>query len=317
MNQILQVNEETKYKSKSGNAKEIVLYLIVVSILFGLIFGAYLIFKNITKEDPKPTNEVNNIKVPEYIPNIILEKTSGNKLIINVECETGISKLTYNWNNENSQIVELNGTSNIEKIIDMPFGENTIYVSVTDVNGKETQKEETFIIELPKPQIELSVVGSSIKISVTSEIELAKITYTWNSETIKEENMTTYEDRNNFEKKIEIPVGNNTLTVVAVDINGGQSEKVQEIKGVTKATTKTEVKNGYWHFTVTGKENIKLVEFEFNGNKYIMNTSTFGQTKVVHYKVKLVNGTNYLKITSTTESDGVDTTEWNKEYTEE
>ena len=58
------------------------------------------------------------------------------------------------------------------------------------------------------------------------------------------------------------------------------------------------------HFTVKGKENIQKVEFEFNGKKYLMNTETFGQTKKVHYKVKLLEGTNYLTIKSTTQSGG-------------
>ena len=48
-----------------------------------------------------------------------------------------------------------------------------------------------------------------------------------------------------------------------------------------------------------------------------MDATTFGKTKIVHYKLKLENGTNYLKITSTTESGGVDTTQWEKQYTKE
>ena len=96
---------------------------------------------------------------------------------------------------------------------------------------------------------------------------------------------------------------------------GGQTEKTQEIKGVTKATTTTKVEGEYLHFTVTGKENIEKVEFEFNGQKYLMNTETFGKTKIVHYKVKLVEGKNYLTVISTTQSGGIDTTSFEQEYT--
>ena len=45
-----------------------------------------------------------------------------------------------------------------------------------------------------------------------------------------------------------------------------------------------------------------------------MNTDTFGETKVVHYRVKMIEGMNYLKIVSTTQSDAVDTTVWKYEY---
>ena len=45
---------------------------------------------------------------------------------------------------------------------------------------------------------------------------------------VKKQNMATYENRLLFEKQLEIPIGQNTLTVVATDINGGITEKVQE-----------------------------------------------------------------------------------------
>ena len=152
---------------------------------------------------------------------------------------------------------------------------------------------------------------------ITSEVDLSEITYQWNSDTQKKENMVTYEDKTTFEKQLEIPLGENTLKIVATDINGGVTEKSQQIKGITRAKTTTQVEGEYWHFTVTGTENIKTVEFEFNGKKYIMNTNTFGETKTVHYKVKMIEGINKLNIKSTTESGGEDTTSWEKEYTKE
>ena len=159
------------------------------------------------------------------------------------------------------------------------------------------------------------MVGNDIKITVISEVELEQIIYKWNSENERIENMATYEDRLFFEKQLEIPIGQSTLQIIATDVNGGITEKVQEIKGVTKATTTTEVIGEYLHFTVNGKENIEKVEFEFNGQRFLMNTETFGETKNVHYKVKLVEGKNYLTITSITQSGGIDVTSWEEEYT--
>jgi len=317
MNQILQVKENNK-NSKHTNTKDIVLVFVILVIIFALASGAYLIYKNIdwNKLFTNP-NSGNNVKVPENAPTITLTKNEENKLIINVESQVGIYRITYNWNNETPQVTGESGKNNIQKIIDIPLGENTIYISAIDTSGVESKKEETFVIEAPKPEIELAIVGNYIKIEIASEIDLAKVIYKWNSEEEKIDNMLTYSDKTKYEKKIEIPIGKNTLYIVAIDKNGGQTEKTQEIKGVTKATTTTQVIGEYLHFTVTGKEKIKKVEFEFNGKKYLMNTDTFGETKVVHYKVKLVEGMNNLKVTSTTESDGVDTSIWNHEYTKE
>ncbi len=312
MNQILQVTE-TKKHLKPISAKKIFLFLLIAIILFGLGIGGYYIYENISN---------GNIKLPIFIQipeepdtTITLTQTDRNKLVINVESQTGITKITYSLNNKEAEVIDLSGETGVEETISMQVGENTLSVLVINVEGKETAKQETFVVEAPKPSIDLSVVGNDIKITVTSEVELEEITYKWNTDNEKRENMETYENRLSFEKQLEIPIGQNTLTIVATDINGGTIEKVQEIKGVTKATTTTKVDGEYLHFTVQGKENIATVEFEFNGERFLMNTETFGETKKVHYKVKLVEGKNYLTITSTTQSGGIDVTSWEEEYT--
>lgn len=319
MNQILQV-QENKRNSNPVDTKKVVLFFAVCLIIFGLILlgqGAYNTYLAKANEKVTPQNPTTSgTQEPSEIvaPTITLTKMEENKLVIKVDSEVAISHIIYSWNNESSQTLEETGKTNIEEIIDIPTGNNTLNISVIDSNGNETKKQEQFIIETTKPVIELSVVGNDIKINVTSETELSYVSYKWNSETEKKEDMVTYEDRTKFEKLVEIPKGQNTLKIVAVDKNGNQTEKSQDIKGVTKAKTKVLAKGKYLDFTVTGEENIKTVEFEFNGKKYIMNTDTFGETKTVHYKVEMIQGMNYLKITSTTQSNAVDTSVWKYEY---
>ena len=304
------VNNKKKH-NELKHKKDIVLFLVILLIVFCVSMGAYMLVKNVIN---------GNVKLPIFEQEsketiITLTLVDRNLLTINVQSEVGISKILYDLNGEQSRIIELSGETLIEKNIEMPTGENVIYVSIVDINGKETTKEETMIVEAPKPIIDLAVVGNDIKITITSEIELSEIRYKWNEEEEKKENMITYEEKMLFEKQLEIPIGQNNLTIIATDINGATTEKIQAIKGVTKATTSTIVQGEYLHFTVVGKENIEKVEFEFNGKKYLMNKDTFGETKTVHYKVKLVEGMNYLTITSTTQSGGVVTTVYEQEYT--
>lgn len=318
MNQILQV-QENRRNSNPVDTKKVVLFFAVSIIIFGLILlgqGAYSVYQSKLNEKVTPTTPGNsgNIETPEYTPTITLTKTEDNKVILNVESQIAISHIIYNWNNETAQTLEETGKTNVEEVIDIPTGENTLNISVIDSNGKETKKSEVFIIEVSKPVIELSVVGNDIKITVTSKVELSYVTYKWNLEEEKKQDMLTYEDRTKFEKLVEIPKGQNTLKIVAVDINENRTEKSQEIKGVTKAKTTVIAKGNYLDFTVTGEENIKTVEFEFNGKKYLMNTDTFGETNTVHYKMPMVSGWNYLKIISTTQSGAQDTSIWKYEY---
>lgn len=310
MNQILQVKDTKQLKPISS--KKILLFFLLTIMLLGLGIGGYYVYENISNGNIKLPIFV---QVPEETATITLTQIDRNNLVINVESKTGITKITYTLNNAESQVIDLIGETIVEETISMIEGENTLFISVVDIKGKETTKHGIFIVEAPKPAIDLSVVGNDIKITVTSEVELEKITYKWNTDNEKRENMETYENRLSFEKQLEIPIGKNTLTIVATDINGGTAEKVQQIKGVTKATTTTQVDGEYLHFTVQGKENIATVEFEFNGQRFLMNTETFGETKKVHYKVKLVEGKNYLTITSTTQSGGIDVTLWEEEYT--
>lgn len=314
MNQILQVERNSGSRG-TIDTKKIVLVFAVAIIVFGLIllgqgvYGVYQKAKN-KKVTQNPSGTIDEVFTPE----ITLTKTEDNKLIINVQSSSEISHIVYNWNNDASETLEESGKTNIEETIDIPSGENVLNLSVINSNGKEAKKQETFIVETTKPEISLSVVGNDIKISVTSKEELSYVTYRWNLETENKDDMLTYEDRTKFEKLVEIPKGHNTLKIVAVDKNNNSTEKSQEIKGVTKAKTKVVAKGEYLDFTVTGDENIKNVEFEFNGNKFLMNKDTFGNTTTVHYKVKMVQGWNYLKIISTTDSDAVDTTVWKYEY---
>lgn len=311
MNQILQINHNHNH-NQSKNKKDIMLYFIILIVVFILTFGIYVLVNNIISGNINwPI--FNNI--PKYTTTINLTQVDRNQLTINAQDEDGILKLIYDINSTQSQIIQFSGEKLIEETIEIPIGENVIYVSIIDSNGEETTKETTITVEAPKPEIELSVIGNYIKIIVNSEVELSEIKYRWNEENEKKENMLTYEERNIFEKQIEIPIGSNTLTIIAKDINGSTTEKNQPIKGVTKATATTNVQGEYLHFTVVGKENIEKVEFIFNGKKYIMNKETFGNTKTVHYKVKLVDGTNTLQITSTTESGGIDTATFEQEYT--
>lgn len=310
MNQILQVGENKK-QHNSSNIKNILIILFFIAIFIGLAFGGYYIYTNIMD---------GNIQLPVFTTTksettITLTKVDRNIITINVQNEKGLSKVTYSLNGVEAQVIEINGDTFIEEsIVDVPVGENTVHVLAIDSKGRETEKQENITIDAPKPEIELSVVGNDIKITITSETELSEIKYKWNEENEKKENMATYENKNSFEKKLEIPIGKNTLTIIATDINGETTEKTQTIKGVTKATTTTNVEGEYLHFTVIGKENIEKVEFVFNGKKYLMNTSTFGETKKVHYKVKLIDGKNTLTITSTTQSGGTDTITCEQEY---
>ena len=309
MNQILFV--EDKKRNNPEDTKKIVLFFAVTIIVFGLILfgqGVYGVYKNSTNKNEKGGTETTQIK---------LSQTDTGDVLIAVESKTAISELIYNWNSDASQTISENGKTSIQETITMPTGENTLTVKTIDANGNQTTKQDTFTLNVDKPEINLSLVGNNIKITVNSKTDLSYITYKWNSDEEQKIDMLTYEDKTVLEKELEIPVGTNTLSVTAVDTHENKSEKSQEIKGVTKPKSSPVIQGEYIFFIVTADENISQVDFVFNGKNYTIKKEVIessGNTKKVTYKMKLQKGMNYLKIKTTTESGVIGEDIWKYEY---
>lgn len=306
MNQILFVQD--KKRNNPVDTKKIVLFFAVVIIIFGLILcseGVYGIYTNYKSKPNQKTDTETQIQ---------LVQTEAGDVVVTIESKTQISDIIYYWNSDASQTISGNGRTSIQETITMPVGQNTLTVKTIDVNGNEETKQETFSLNIDKPEIVLSLVGNNIKITVNSKVDLSYITYKWNTEEEQKIDMVTYEDKTKLEKELEIPVGQNTLLVTAVDNLGNKSEKSQEIKGVTKPKSKPVIQGENIFFEVTADEKITLVEFQFNGKNYRIGPEVIGDSKRVTYRMTLVPGMNYLKIKTTTESEAVGEDLWKYEY---
>lgn len=310
MNQILFT--ETKKNNSSQDTKKIVLFFAITIIIFGIILlgqGAYAIY---SKSKNKEENTTSNAET-----NIQLQQLDNGEIQVNVESKVGISELIYSWNNNSAETISENGKTTIQETIEAKPGENDLIVKTIDLNGKQITKHEKFTSNVSGPNIELSVVGDSIKISVKSESNISYVTYKWNSEEEKRIDMVTYEDKTKLEKEIQIPKGSNTLKVTAVDVDNNSSEKSQDIKGVTKPKSAPVIQGKYIYFEVTADEDIKQVEFTFNNAPYIIKEETIkvsGQTRKVTYRLKLQKGMNYLVIKTTTVSGIIGEDVWKYEY---
>lgn len=308
MNQILYVQERNA--NSSVDTKKIVLFFAVTIIIFGLILlgqGAYNLYQNYQ-------NELLTENITSEITQIALSQTDDGNVLVTVESQNPISELIYNWNSDASQTISEDGKTTIQETITMPVGENTLTVRTIDAYGNEATKQETFTLNVDKPEITLSLVGDKIKITVNSKADLSYITYKWNSETEQRIDMLTYEDKTTLETQIDIPVGQNTLLVTAVDIYENMSEKSQEIKGVTKPKSQPVIQGNYIFFEVTADENIEKVEFSLNDRPYIINKDVIGESNTVKYRLQLEPGMNYLKITTTTVSGVVGEDLWTYNY---
>lgn len=140
-------------------------------------------------------------------------------------------------------------------------------------------------------QIHLSVDGANIKATVVGETEISYVTYKWDDEEeIRQDINSVSED-----VTIEIPEGQHTLTITAVDINNNTETKEQQVKGVVKPKLEVTHDKEHSEFVIKSSDEIGLDKFEFilNGQPYRYRVE--GE-KEKEFRYPLVEGDNTLEV---------------------
>lgn len=227
MNQILYTieNEEEKNRIRS-----IILFFAITIMIFGIVMlamGGYQIAaaKAAREEAIEATK----------IPNIELEfEEESNNAIIRVSHVREVKNIIYSWNNEEEIELVENSTTDIEEYVELLPGTNTLYVTVTDIEGKTSTTSQEFTYK--GTYMEVSVIDNkSLRIVVTDMVGLQSVAYKWNSE----EEIMAYpdgEDLTVIEVISDIPIGQNTITVKAVNNENEIEEKQVTVQGISRPT---------------------------------------------------------------------------------
>ena len=222
MNQILMVEDKKKKKRKNLNSssiaiKNIVVFFSIAIIVFALcIIGhsSYAIYR-----DSKGNNVENLAQIDMTRKN--------DTLLINVESDYIINKFKYNWkNSEQTSIIE--ESKSFEEEIILPNGNNILTIILEDETGiAVTYTKEIILdgVDIIKPSVEIvQAQGASIRINANDETQIEYITYR-----IDDGEEVRIDKNNDNDKKIEyivneIPRGEHTIYVTAVDSSGNIEE---------------------------------------------------------------------------------------------
>lgn len=290
MNQILFVE-----KSKKGNSLEINNIVKVFAIII-IILGIILIAKG-------TYGVINSSKTGKIgmDPKVSL-KELNEELEINIEHDKAIDKIVYSWNDEQENILQGKGKTNIIESIELPIGTNLLNLKIIDIDKNEFDYSKQFVIadkDRTNPEIEFVVEGSKVKMVIKDETELGYIMYRWN-----DEDNTVVEPREDskkqIEEKISILKGENTLTIIAVDAAGNETTKQQTFRGVKKTKIETTQENDELVIKISDEENIKKIEINVNGEIFSTDPDDSGisvNMKEVELRQKLVAGENTITIT--------------------
>ena len=133
----------------------------------------------------------------------------GNNIKVTAEGKEELSYMTYRWDEEEEQRVDINDIT-IEQSIEIPKGLHTLTVIVVDVNNKSETKEQE-IQGVTKPKLEVTTDGSdNFVINASDEQGLKKVEFIINE---NERYMLNLEGRTELEYAYPLHDGENKLEV--------------------------------------------------------------------------------------------------------
>lgn len=295
MNQILQTENN---KSKGPiEINKIVKFFAIAILIFGLILIGLGLYSYISNSAKEKTTVPKNLK-----PDVNVTKQDED-ILIQVTHNIAISQIIYKWNTEAEEVIEGENKTSLSETIDLPFGTNTLYIRVVDINGEETVFQKEYVVDGDgKPVIELTLTKDyKIKITVQDAVGLKYINYTWNNgeKTKVEANM---ENLKVIEETVEIPLGQNTLTVDAVNTSDVITTKELEVKGVKRPVVTFAKDGDYLIIRVEDEDAMKVVTYTLNGQRYQINGR---DRKVIEYRQSIPKGESTLELTAENKDGGI------------
>lgn len=139
---------------------------------------------NITVVDSQ-NQESTYSKKYELNSNIKLEAIGNGKIKIEYEGETEISYLTYRWDDQDENKIDINSKT-IDKEIDTLNGKHTLTIIVVDVNNHtETKVQQTNGVSIPTIDIRFNEDKTSYIINVKDDVELKEVIITLDEDDTK------------------------------------------------------------------------------------------------------------------------------------
>lgn len=153
---------------------------------------------------------------------IINLSISGSNLKITAETETEIAYMTYRWDEEEEQRVDINSTT-VDQEIDVPMGTHNIMVTLVDVNNETTTKEQT-VMGTTKPIIDIGAddAGEYYLITITDETGLERVELNFRGE---QRTITVENGEKELKYKLQLNEGDeNRLEITAYNVDGIASD---------------------------------------------------------------------------------------------
>lgn len=294
MNQILQTENK---KNGPVAINKVVIFFAVAIIIFGVVLiggGSYVMLTG-TKEEDKSQSE-------SVAPEVNIQRTEEN-ILMNITHTKPMTSIKYHWNEETEKTIQTQNRLTISEELSLPFGNNTVYITITDEDGNEFNYVKEYVVDGDgKPVIELLLTNENkIRIKVQDTQGLKYIRYTWNSgnyATVQ----ANVDDLTIIDELVEIPLGQNTLRVEAVNVNDMITTKELPVKGIRRPVVSLRQDGNKLVIRAEDEIAMKVVNFTLNGQKYQINV---GEVKVIEHAIELQQGENRIELTAENVEGGI------------
>ncbi len=169
----------------------------------------------------------------EYTVDDIINLTisENNKLKITAESQTEIAYMTYRWDEEEEETIDINATM-VDQEIDIPMGTHNITIVLVDVNNESITKEQK-VMGTTKPTINVETddTGEYYLITITDETGLEKVDLNIRGE---QRTITVEDGKKELKYKLKINDNDeNRLEITAYNVDGIASDTVKKMANKT------------------------------------------------------------------------------------
>ena len=296
MNQILVLENKAKKKKtkimSSGPAdiKNILRFFAVVLIIFATVMIGHSSYAIYREAKGNNTNDLANINITRV----------NDTLLVDVQSTYIIDRFKYSWRNSQQTSVPEESTSFQEEII-LPSENNILTIVLEDETGRATTYTREIIldgIDIVEPSIEVEQgQGLSAIITATDETQINYMTYRIDDgEEIRI-------DKNNVADTTikyaitDIPRGEHTIYVTAVD-SFGNTEEIEQTIIVSSAmpsidSIDIDEESGKILIQASDVDGLQSIEVNINGAEYHMDN--INRTEAT-FSLNLRQGTNTLSV---------------------
>lgn len=322
MNQILMFRTADDSKEQ---LKKVVKFFSVCIIIFGIVFIVegvlgYLKLKDnraqinlpeITVNRADKTTKVNvksndGISTVKYYWKILEENKKGKLTEMHFGGTTEATVEINALNGTNDLYIEvLDGKGNIIKYEPITITYNTNAGqpenggsgSGTEENNggatntpSEQNWEEAVANDKTKPTVKIEANSGKIDITATDNLKMSYIKYKWNDE---EENTVTglSDDEKTVSATIDVPEGENKLTIIAIDRAGNEERIEKDIKGVKGPSIRVVKENGQIVVNISDDDKITKIIYNYNGEEKTIEDIN---EKTYEFRLDMIDGTNYI-----------------------